>query len=290
MTGLSVVVVSAGPGRATALRALGALKADLTEDDEIVWVDAIGPPPSDGTVTVRLAPTPVSRGMQYALGLQAACRPYVAFTDTASVVHAGWRDAAAGALAEGAGVVGGPVLPSPDAGLRSLAGFFAEYGAHAVSPYRSAGGDVAANNVAYARTALRSVLDDGEPVWKSQVNARLAADGIAPRVATAMRVTSLKCYSWREVTLRRVAHGRLYGAQRSVGWGLSSRLLAAVACSGLPLIAYGRLARAVGSDGGLRPRFVRATPVVVAALAAWSAGEAWGYLAGQLHDDECAVF
>ncbi|MGH2683997.1 MAG: hypothetical protein ACRDJP_00830, partial [Actinomycetota bacterium] len=136
------------------------------------------------------------------------------------------------------------------------------------------------NNVAYSVPALSRVIEPGEPVWKSIVDRRLAALGYRPIVDRGMRVVSLKRYRWRDLAPARVAHGRLYASQRAIGWPRGQRWLSALLCGALPLVAFARLARRVRPDPELRRQFVKAAPLVALALAAWSVGEAVGYVAG----------
>jgi hypothetical protein len=65
---------------------------------------------------------------------------------------------------------------------------------------------------------------------------------------------------------------------------MARRLVRALACAGLPILALRRLGSAVWRDPELRAPFAASFPLVAAALAAWSLGEAAGYVFG--HDDE----
>lgn len=272
MTPLSVVVAAA-PGLGEPARCASALLAELEAGDEIVWVG--GQPPTSALAVV-VTGAAGGRGGLYRAGLDVASHELVAFTDTATLVLPGWRQAAGGALEGGAAAVGGPVLPEPGQAARSFAGFVAEYGAHAAPPFSSATGDVAANNVAYQRTALDDVLGPGAPVWKAVVDARLAAAGRPPVIHHSMRVVSTKCYRWSDLVSARARHGRLYGAQRAAHLGRFGRAAGVARCVALPLVAYGRLGARLAVRREFRRRFVLASPMVLVALIAWSAGEAAG--------------
>lgn len=280
MSALSIVVANAYAEAGRVDGALSALGRELVPDDEVVVVGAAGAVRPTPRVTVIAAPPSSTRGSMYALGLAASRHPLVAFTDTATEVLPGWRAAAAAAFEQGAAVVGGPVLPAATDSLLTAAGFAVEYGPHSTPPFTSASGDVAANNVAYRRDALDAVLRPGEDVWKAVVDARLRRRGQGPQVVEAMRVRSTKAYGWADLLGVRVAHGRLYAAQRSETWPAPHRLVAAVACVGLTPLAYCRLAARAGRAQGRRRAFLRATPLVFMALASWSVGEAAGYLLG----------
>jgi hypothetical protein len=269
MTALSVVVADVARDRAVAERSTTALVEQLRPEDELVVVD--GDPTSN-------------RGDLYATGLARARCPAVAFTDSTTIVGTGWRDAADEAIARGP-VGGGPVLPARPRSTRSWAGFFVEYGPHAVAPFRSATGDVAANNVVYDRAALDAVLVPGEPVWKFAVNARLRERGHTPAVVPSLRVEVARGYDLHDLTGARARAGRLFGAQRAAAHSLRWRGAAALGCVLLPVLAYLRLARRMRSDRALRGPFMRSTPFVLLALVCWSAGEARGYWSGAAGSD-----
>lgn len=276
---MSVVVANRSDAPADVERAVSSLWRELLDGDEVIWVDGAGLSPQLPAVRRVRAGGAHGRGRMYGLGLQQATHDLVAFTDSVTELGTGWRTAAGEALAAGARVVGGPVIPTR-ADPVSTAGFLVEYGAHAVAPYTSATGDVAANNVAYQRSALARVVAPGAPVWKHAVNHGLAALGWHPVAAPGMVVASTKRYGWRDLGPVRAAHGRLYAQQRSVSWSARRRVAATLACAGLPVLALARLASTVRDHPELRRSFTRSVPLVALALTAWSAGEAWGYVAG----------
>ena len=274
---LSIVVADAATDPAAAVRCLDALTAEVAGEDEVIWVRSDGRAPPG----VRAGVTPgSSRGSFYGAGLSDARQPFVAFTDASTAPLPGWRAAAVAALDGGASVVGGPVLPHGACSATCFAGFVAEYGPHAVPPFLSAGGDVAANNVAYERRVLVDVVGEGGDVWKSLVNGRLAARGYRPVVADGMRVESVKHYGWRDVTATRVAHGRLYGSQRAATWSVPRRWATATAAVAVPALAFCRLRSAMRRDEALRRRFTSSAPLVLVAVTAWALGESVGYVSG----------
>jgi hypothetical protein len=277
---LSVVVANAARSGEAVVPALEGLAREARDADvEVLWVDRAGlrpEAPSRRFVRVDAAPED-GRGELYARGLAAARAPVVAFTDSETVLLPGWRRALEEAVAAGAAVVGGPVLPGART-ARAWAGFLVDYAAHAVPPYRSASGDVSGNNVAYRAAVLAEVLDG--PVWKSLVNARLAARGVRPVVAEGMRVEARRRYSWRALTWDRVGHGRQYALWRAAGWSRRQRIAWGLACPLVAGVLAMRLARTVARHPTLRRPPVRSAPLVALALGCWSVGEAAGYLRG----------
>lgn len=269
----SLTVVVASTGEVDPSTCADALAFELVAGDELIWVGE-GPP---STTTDRVIPsTSRSRGALYRAGLDASSLPLVAFTDARTLVQRGWRQAVASALQGGAVAVGGPVLPGAIRPLRCFAGFAVEYGPHAVAPFSSATGDVAANNVAYERAELVRVLSPGEPVWKAAVNVRLAACGRAAVIEERMRVVSTKSYGWADLISVRAQHGRQHGAQQAKHTQRRHRLVRTAGSPIVPFVAYGRLARRLAPSRELRRPFVLASPLVLAALIAWSCGEASG--------------
>lgn len=276
---MSLVVANSGRDGDNTNEWAFAVERELLPRDELIWV-SVDEPPARLDVTRPEIRTHSGRGDLYAIGLRAARHPYVAFTDSRTVLAPGWRHAADAALHDHV-VVGGPVFPSKARTLRSWAGFFVEYGPHSTPPYTSSSGDVAANNVAYRRLAIVDAVSPGASFWKTEVNDRLRARGIEPVVVDAMAVTSTKRYAWRDLTMARMAHGRLFGAQQARAMPSTGRALAALRCIVLPLVAYLRLARALMTRDGLRGRFLLVTPLTAVALVAWSIGEALGFATGR---------
>ncbi len=283
MAALTVVVADRGLGGDGATKAVreasaAALASELdATTDQVIWVSTTGLTPTSALPALVTVPAPdgASRGDCYRLGLTASCHRFVAFTDSTTTVEPGWRIATLAPLEAGARVVGGPVLPSQPRSRSSWAGFFVDYGAHAAPPYVSTSGDVSGNNVAYRR----EILPDGAgPLWKSEINARLASSGHRPRLSPGMRVVAHRQYRWSDLSGGRIPSGAQYGIQRSAGWGVGKRLIAALGCGALPGLALWRLWVRVGRQSELRAPFFASLPAVAVALAGWSAGEAWGYL------------
>lgn len=280
MTALAIVVADIDEHRLLRERSLAALIREILPGDEVIWVSSYGPWPAVAAIHPQHAPAAASRGEFYRLGWQATTAPLIAFTDSLTELGIGWRAAAVGALLAGASVVGGPVHPEVTRSRRSMAGFLLEYGPHAVAPFTSASGDVSANNVAYRREALAAVARGTEPIWKSVLNRKLAARGNAPVIAADMEVTSMKHYTLGDIAIARSRHGRLYGVQQSVGWTRQQRVTRAASCAVLPALSFARLLARTRRDTDLRASMVTSAPLVLVGLAAWSIGEASGYLSG----------
>lgn len=283
---ITIVVASTTDDQRAVDRCARALLREVEAVDVVVWVGMHGsgqdPGPPDALrahphLVAVTADAAGDRGTLYAAGLAAARTDHVVFTDSVTEVGAGWRAALGASLRGGSVVLGGPVRCSEPRTRRSAAGFVVEYGPHAAPPYHSAGGDVAANNVAYDRSVLLGVVGTGA-VWKSAVDRNLAKRGIVPTICPEMAVTSRKRYDVRDLTWERACHGRHFGAARAAEWGRGRRLLAAAGCALLPGLAWLRLMRRAWGAGSLGRPLRRAGTLVPLALASWSVGEAAGYL------------
>lgn len=285
MTSISVVVAAPARYGLTAAASAEALATELRPGDEVIWVGrpvpAVGGPALWATINSPSA----SRGELSGLGLAAVspAAEVVAFTDSASAVASGWRAGILVGLQAGARCVGGPVVPGPIVSAVDWAGFLVEYGPHGAAPYLSATGEVAANNVAYRAEVLEPWR--GRPVWKTEVSKQLAAEGSRPAVIAEMAVSVHKTHRRRSFLASRRRPGTQYAALQRAGQGWGTRLLRAAGCLVLPWVAYRRLRTAVARDARLRAELRRSRAWVLAGLAAWSFGEALGWLGAGAPED-----
>lgn len=281
---LALVVADTGTDAPVAAAALRAAHAQLDHEDALAWVS--DRQPSDIAQTAadwRPVLGGLSRGELYGVGLEWACATgcdAVAFTDSGTSLEPHWRTAVSHAFAAGADVVGGPVVPGSIDGsharsARSWAGFLTEYAPHAVPPYRSATGDLSANNVGYRVAVVASRC--GREFWKTEVDRELRDDGRRLEVEPDMVACSLRGYSWHDLVVARGRAGRLYGSQVASGWSARRRWIRVGATVALPAVRVARLARDVRRDETLRRALRRSIHAVVVAELAWSAGEATGY-------------
>jgi hypothetical protein len=155
--------------------------------------------------------------------------------------------------------------------------FFAEYGFFAgADPPRA--GQLTAANVVYRDTVVSRVAEwMSAGAWENVVHDRLRECGAriayAPRAVVSQNLT----HELRRFCLDRYKHGRDYARTRLVEEGMSRARGLSSALLLPPLLTY-RVARIAGP--GRWTTFLRALPATIAFLAAWSAGEASGYLLG----------
>lgn len=276
---LVIAVADVGATSGVARAALRSAMDQVDDDDAVLWLSASAPPgPVSGWVRTAAG---ASRGDLCGEGLRWAMdggMGAVAFTDSSTRLDPGWRAALDAELASGAVIVGGPVRPATLGGQRrtdrSWAGFLVDYGPHAIPPFRSATGDLSANNVAYLLRVVQTRPTGA--FWKSVVDPELRARGHRITVATGMVASSLRTYSARDLLARRT-DGRRYAAQIARHWSVSRRMVRLALCTSLPLVRLVRLVRRVRSDPELRSALRRSFALVACSEIAWSIGEAQGY-------------
>jgi hypothetical protein len=108
---------------------------------------------------------------------------------------------------------------------------------------------------------------------------RLVRDGHRPFFDPAIRVAHVNIDHLGELARRKLRHGRDFARLRARAERFSPGRRAAFAAlaPALPALLWTRIARRVARDRVVRTRFAAATPLLLLALAAWSAGEAIGY-------------
>ena len=181
----------------------------------------------------------------------------VAFTDSTTAVRR--RLARRGGRGAGASapVAGGPVEPARPRSAPDWAGFFVEYGPHAVATVherdrrrRRQQRRVRPRRARRGPGAGRAGLEDGgrRPPPRR---------GHAPTVARALRVEVAHAYDAHDLTGGRARAGRLFGAPARRGSGPAAGAGSpSSAARVLPVLAYARLVRRIGADPALRGPFL----------------------------------
>ena len=170
--------------------------------------------------------------------------------------------------------VGGPVLYDGARRAAALAEFLFEYGAF-LPPLPEEVHELPVNNVSYPREILeryRSSWSSG--FWKHFLHRELRHDGVRFLSEPRSAVRHARIVPLPRFCGERFHHGRAYAARR--GGGAARAVLAPA----LPFLLTARLAREVAGKPGGPPLLGRAAAPLFLAEAAWSLGEAVGYLAG----------
>lgn len=135
-------------------------------------------------------------------------------------------------------------------------------------------------NIGYKRTPLMAVVDAWREEYReATVNWALLRNGEVLYVTPDAVVEQCRGdLSFRSLLSERVAWGRLFALTRAREHGLLRRFTWAVTAPLLPVLLFARQLRLqCAKRTTLRP-FLLASPIVVCFLAAWSVGEALGYL------------
>jgi hypothetical protein len=216
------------------------------------------------------------------IGLGAATGEWVALTEDHCVADPGWLEAFMAASGPGAEVLGGSMGNAKRERVTDCGAFFSEYGFFGANRGEPAGHGaplITGANVAYHRSIVSDVAQwaqDG--AWENVIHDRLHAAGRRFRLVPKARVRQNLHYRLGAFCRDRFDHGRDYAATRARGLPALRRVVFAAATPVLPLLLASRVAKA--ADPEERPYFRRGLPATLTFLAAWSAGEALGYLRG----------
>lgn len=240
---------------------------------------------------VRFEPAPEGSNVPQlrAVGMAAARGDIVALTEDHCVAEEGWLRSLVEAHADGGEVVGGAMENARCASTVDWAAFFAEYGLFAgdgggSGPEEDDEGapSMTGANVSYARELVDRVVERaGRGEWENVIHDELAASGRAMEFLETAAVAHNRSWGVREFCVDRFLHGRDYARRRLDDAPIGRRWLWLVGTPVLPMLLCARIARAAaGRHPGI---FLRALPATLLFLAAWSAGEAAGYLLGPAH-------
>lgn len=225
-----------------------------------------------------------------AVGMAATRGDIVALTEDHCVVREGWLSSLVEAYADGGDVVGGTMDNSRRERTVDWAAFFAEYGLFADAaeepPPATAGPPVLTGaNVAYARELVDRVVEQarrGE--WENVIHDDLADSGRRIRRLREATVSHNRTWGVWEFCRDRFRHGRDYARRRLHDLSGGERWLHLTGTPLLPGLLAVRIGRVAGSRHPVA--FLRALPATLLFLAAWSAGEAAGYLRGPRETEE----
>jgi glycosyltransferase involved in cell wall biosynthesis len=223
------------------------------------------------------ADIPVLRG----IGLAEARGALVALTEDHCVAADGWLQALVVGARDGAEVVGGGMGNARRERAVDCAAYFAEYGFFDGGRAEEAGARplLTGANVAYARSVVADVAAwAGHGEWENVAHQRLAARGARFRFIPAATIRQNKRYELSSFCVDRYEHGFEYARKRLAEERGTNRWVQLLKSAVLPAVLTWRVAGAAGRQDPWC--FLRALPVTIAFLGAWSVGEAAGYLKG----------
>ncbi|HET6566718.1 MAG TPA: hypothetical protein VFG50_02065 [Rhodothermales bacterium] len=214
-------------------------------------------------------------------GIARARGEQIAVTDTLTLFDAGWVDAALCACTPERPIAGGAVEPLPVQSLVNWAAYFCDYGQFMRPLQGGTSRELPGTNVTFKRTLLEHASAYTQPsFWKTYWCRALAADGVPLTSVPSMVAFHAKEYRLGSLLLRRYRHGRCFGGMRNEQLSVGRRVAYLAGSPLLPVLFLLRMTRTFLPKRRFRRQFFASLPFSVLALASWSIGEAFGYLAG----------
>lgn len=280
---LSVVVASAhGPGPLD--RCLAVLAPQAREAQaEVVVAGAFSDQHQARYPDVVFLPFPAgtSGPELWGAGIARARGDRVGITETRTVPSPTWVRDVLAAWDPSRPIVGGAVEPSQPRSVVSWGAYFCDYGQFMRPLRRGQADELPGNNTVFERALLDVAPALAHPAfWKTYWCQALAAEGVSLWADPAFVVVDAKTYRLAPLLVRRFRHGRCFAGMRNAGLGPARRALYAAASPALPVVFLSRILRRLVPKRRYRAELLKSAPVIGLAVAAWSLGEAVGYVAG----------
>lgn len=278
---LSVVVAATDSSRAVAQTVASILAQGEAVAFEIIVAaarDQIDPRSAPVGVAWVAAPagTPVPRLRR--LGGERARAPVVVFTEDSCRFPPGWLAAWLAAFEDrDVRAATGPIEPAMGEALVDWAVFFCEYAPFLPAPERRPGPPqrLAGNNFAIRRAAYSSLAR--QEIHEVDVFHESGADGGRVVEVEAAWAAHVRRYGLGEALGDRLRFGLEFGRLRARGCPRWRRVPTILAGPAILAAQLARMTSMVLHHHRVLGRFVRALPVTLALLAAWSAGESIGW-------------
>lgn len=217
-------------------------------------------------------------------GIARAKGEIIAITDSSCAVADDWTSSILQAhQTEESPVIGGTIeMPENSSNLTNWAAYFCDYGQFAPPASRGIIGNVPGNNLSIKGWALAKGTEFVEnEFWKTLWCRRLQAEGIELFSEPAISVRWRKTYRLIPFLLRRFHQGRCFAAMRVADEKNSKRILYVFGSIVLPLVFLFRTISPILSKRMYFGKLLLSLPLIVSAVCFWSAGEAFGNLAGK---------
>ena len=286
------VVVASGAGGDFLIRCLDSLQRQAQEQNaEVIVVDRCGSARcaeiTERYPSFRLVPYPgderPSVPQMRAVGVDHSTAPVVAVIEEHCVAPPDWLQTIQTAFGPEDAAIGGPILDDNFDRIRDWVVYFCEY--HNDLPPWLPGPRSWLNdaNAAYSRDRLienRATL--GDSYWAIALHPQLAASGASMRSVPEMGLAHTGPFDYGYYLRQRYLLSRVWGGTQRYRVSGMIRLAHLLAFPIFPLFLLTRIARRVHATGSarLRGRFVRALPLLVPAVIAFTCGEWLGYLVG----------
>jgi glycosyltransferase involved in cell wall biosynthesis len=286
------VVVASGAGGDFLIRCLDSLQGQAQEQGaEVIVVDRCGPDRcaevAERYPSFRIVPYPgeerPSVPQMRACGVDQSTAPIVAIIEEHCVAPPDWLQTIRAAFGPDDAAIGGPILDDDFDRIRDWVVYFSEY--HNDLPPWLPGPRswISDANAAYSRDRLienRATL--GDSYWAIALHPQLAASGTSLRSVPAMGLAHTGPFDYGYYLRQRYLLSRVWGGTQRHRVSPVIRLAHLLAFPIFPLFLLAKIARRVHATGDarLRGRFVRALPLLVPVVTAFTCGEWLGYLVG----------
>lgn len=215
-------------------------------------------------------------------GLLRASTPLIAFSTAQMQPREGWRTAMLDALrrTDSAGV-GGPISPGASLSNLDRALYLLRYANYLPPVLDSNSFDPPGDNAIYRLDRLAR-LDDAwrDGFWEVDVHRQLRKRGQTLASAPDAVVDFLGGGTFAPSLSHRLMHARHYGAGRTSGRSIASRMMRSASAPMVPPLLLSRIMGNLRRRGEPIAPWLPAMPYLAVLLAAWSAGEATGALFG----------
>ena len=120
------------------------------------------------------------------------------------------------------------------------------------------------------------MITDG--FWEPEFHRALLAEGKTLAFVPALRVTQRASFGIRCFCAQRLSHGRHYGEDRMQAKSWLARLARVATAPLIPVVLLLKIAQRLRDRPSYLGPFLRALPVLLLFISAWTLGETWGYL------------
>lgn len=217
-------------------------------------------------------------------GIARAEGEIIAITDSSCVVAVDWISSILRAhQTEESPVIGGTVeMNESSRSLTNWAAYFCDYGQFMPPAPRGIASAVPGNNLSVKSWALAKGTEYVEnEFWKTLWCCRLQSEGIELFSEPTISISWRKNYRLLPFLHRRFQQGRCFAAMRVADEKNSKRILYAAGSVALPILLLFRTISPIIPKRRYFGKLLVSFPVIVLAVVFWSAGEAFGNLAGK---------
>lgn len=282
------VVVASHNARTSIRDCLSALLAQRSDGNaEVVLVDNS----SDGTAELVRAEFPSVHLRQAArsalvpqlweIGIRETHGDIVALTTAHCVPQRDWLRRIQESHEDAAPAIGGAIENDPAAGVVDWAVYFCRYSRYMLPFPSGFVSEIPGDNASYKRAAIERFPQTwAGGFWESAVHAEFRRAGLPLLLSPSIVVHHRRSYGFFGFLRQRCQHGMQYGRSMSARLGPGGRVLRIMLTPVVPLLLLFRIAGEVRRRGRHGDKLLMSSPILVAFLLSWTAGELVGCLRG----------